>query len=336
MAPPAKKQRRLVLSSDDEPSQAGDILAADRTAGFGGPSRNTRTRNSRSKAIENGKSKPSATAKRKGSLSSTPTSSPEKKRSRKDVEEAVKSKSLHSFFSKVTEEQRWKKKEPQEEDEQIEEQLEDIDDDSDDAIFNSLTRNENATLPLDRWKASARSNGTNFQEHRASSTNKIGPKPLTGVLSAQKFATGSTHEGISGKEVYFPGQEEDRRTWADRYAPQSLEELGIHKKKVADVKAWLADAFSHPHRRVRIFDYVQMDIPLLTSDSIFLYSRDLPAAARPRPYPCWPRPWTYSLWNGRTPRPLKVVHLRHLSPTLMTFSVEAVILEVLMSRGRQK
>ncbi|KAF1912367.1 Rad17 cell cycle checkpoint protein-domain-containing protein [Ampelomyces quisqualis] len=36
----------------------------------------------------------------------------------------------------------------------------------------------------------------------------------------------------------------DRRPWTDKYGPASLQELAVHKKKVADVRAWLADVFS--------------------------------------------------------------------------------------------
>lgn len=34
-------------------------------------------------------------------------------------------------------------------------------------------------------------------------------------------------------------KEEDTRPWAERFAPKNLEELAVHKRKVADVRAWL-------------------------------------------------------------------------------------------------
>ncbi|KAL8877478.1 MAG: hypothetical protein Q9198_004513, partial [Flavoplaca austrocitrina] len=37
--------------------------------------------------------------------------------------------------------------------------------------------------------------------------------------------------------------EDDTRPWADRYGPLSLEELAVHKKKVADVRDWLYNVF---------------------------------------------------------------------------------------------
>ena len=37
---------------------------------------------------------------------------------------------------------------------------------------------------------------------------------------------------------------EDRRPWTEKYGPVSLDELAVHKKKVADVSQWLTDVFS--------------------------------------------------------------------------------------------
>ncbi|KAF1975241.1 Rad17-domain-containing protein [Bimuria novae-zelandiae CBS 107.79] len=41
----------------------------------------------------------------------------------------------------------------------------------------------------------------------------------------------------------------DRRPWNEKYGPTSLEELAVHKKKVSDVRTWLADAFSGKERK---------------------------------------------------------------------------------------
>lgn len=42
---------------------------------------------------------------------------------------------------------------------------------------------------------------------------------------------------------------EDQRPWTDKYGPVSLEELAVHKKKVADVRSWLTDVFSGKSRK---------------------------------------------------------------------------------------
>jgi cell cycle checkpoint protein len=41
----------------------------------------------------------------------------------------------------------------------------------------------------------------------------------------------------------------DRRPWTDQFGPASLEELAVHKKKVADVQQWLTDVFSGTSRK---------------------------------------------------------------------------------------
>ncbi|KAI0301597.1 Rad17 cell cycle checkpoint protein-domain-containing protein [Multifurca ochricompacta] len=48
----------------------------------------------------------------------------------------------------------------------------------------------------------------------------------------------------------------DDRLWVDKYEPRSLEDLAVHKRKVDDVRRWLAEAFSEiglsKHRRLLI------------------------------------------------------------------------------------
>jgi cell cycle checkpoint protein len=41
----------------------------------------------------------------------------------------------------------------------------------------------------------------------------------------------------------------DRRPWTEKYGPLSLDELAVHKKKVADVQTWLSDVFSGQGRK---------------------------------------------------------------------------------------
>ena len=41
---------------------------------------------------------------------------------------------------------------------------------------------------------------------------------------------------------------QDDRLWADKYEPQSLGDLAVHKRKVDDVRRWLVEAFSEQGR----------------------------------------------------------------------------------------
>ena len=46
-------------------------------------------------------------------------------------------------------------------------------------------------------------------------------------------------------------KEEDRHPWAERFAPQNLDELAVHKKKVQDVRIWI-DEVMNGQRRQRV------------------------------------------------------------------------------------
>lgn len=43
----------------------------------------------------------------------------------------------------------------------------------------------------------------------------------------------------------------DPRPWAERFAPISVEELAVHRKKVTDVRSWLESVFLDKDRKVR-------------------------------------------------------------------------------------
>ena len=40
----------------------------------------------------------------------------------------------------------------------------------------------------------------------------------------------------------------DDRLWVDKYEPQSLQDLAVHKRKVDDVRRWLEEAFNENGR----------------------------------------------------------------------------------------
>ena len=47
--------------------------------------------------------------------------------------------------------------------------------------------------------------------------------------------------------------EQDSKPWAEKYAPTSLDELAVHKKKVQDVQKWLSDALTgRSHQKILV------------------------------------------------------------------------------------
>ncbi|KAL8768682.1 MAG: hypothetical protein Q9209_005100 [Squamulea sp. 1 TL-2023] len=79
----------------------------------------------------------------------------------------------------------------------------------------------------------------------------VRPQPLRERTSSRTLLSGSQAfrklgHGItkaSKREEVVKAHEDDTRPWSDRHGPVSLEELAVHKKKVADVRGWLQSVF---------------------------------------------------------------------------------------------
>jgi cell cycle checkpoint protein len=70
------------------------------------------------------------------------------------------------------------------------------------------------------------------------------------LKSRQKFLrTASGARSTPPASQPAPQDTTDRRPWTERYGPGSLEELAVHKKKVADVRTWLTDVFDGRGRK---------------------------------------------------------------------------------------
>ncbi|KIX05911.1 uncharacterized protein Z518_03885 [Rhinocladiella mackenziei CBS 650.93] len=227
---PAKRQRRatIVLSDDSDdvelpspnvskPSLQREITLDGRTSQTVSPTKPTK-----GKSIS-----------KRATPKASPKSSPEKTRKKtRSKTEPDQSRSLHNFFGKATEEQRWTRKSATPdldlENGELGDAIED-DDLSDETLQDLRPRTDRASATLDRQKPTvpAIANLKNI--------SNAGSLP-----SSQRFVrTTASRRGIAniGDQVHVPNQ--DRRPWADRYGPNNLEELVVHKKKVADVQNWL-------------------------------------------------------------------------------------------------
>lgn len=73
---------------------------------------------------------------------------------------------------------------------------------------------------------------------------EIAPKlKNSGVTAGQQFL-----RRADGPSSSYPAVLEDRRPWSERFGPANLDELAVHKRKVADVRRWLDDVL---HGRMR-------------------------------------------------------------------------------------
>ncbi|KEF59619.1 uncharacterized protein A1O9_04465 [Exophiala aquamarina CBS 119918] len=231
---PAKRQRRstIVLSDDDEelelPSPQSPVNArVQREITLDG-----RTSLDLSPARA-GKGKSSS---RRPAPKPSPKSSPAKAKKNTRAQKAPeKTKSLHTFFTKATEEQRWKKRSETPDivadlqNGEIGDAIED-DDLSDDTLQELGLRTDKANTSLQDSRKPAPANSRNGLSNNS-------------LSSTQRFVKGPAPRDTVKIKVEDQDQDqaftESRRPWGDRYGPANLEELVVHKKKVADVQGWL-------------------------------------------------------------------------------------------------
>lgn len=187
----------------------------------------------------------------------TPSLSPERRKKQRNISDDVStSKSLYSFFQPATEEQRWsaRKVETRPIPEQKLEEFEDVDDlieddyDSYDEIFSQH---------IASGEANVREGSVSQPDRRKSALrpSKDVVKPSKPVSSAKRFLMPASPDPTCQDQRVktASGSTKDyQRPWAERYAPSELDELAVHKKKVADVQNWLTEVFMGRSRRVCI------------------------------------------------------------------------------------
>lgn len=230
--PPGKRQRRQILSEDDEPIVVKTRRAPPRLA-----SGSVKTLPKRKSTIQSQlPGKPKAKIPATASSKSSP-----KKPSRGDCKEEKESKSLHTFFGRATEEQRWARKAETPttvvDDGEAADAIED--DSLDEAFANFAAEEEDQHKVLDRRKIA-----------KPILINGVSNVVRNAFTSSQRFAKSSKSATQEGKPVF--GHDEDglNRPWAERFAPTSLGELAVHKKKVTDVQNWLSAVLQGRDRRV--------------------------------------------------------------------------------------
>ncbi|EFW22250.1 Cell cycle checkpoint protein rad17 [Coccidioides posadasii str. Silveira] len=265
--PPRKRQRRLVVHSSDEDESyvpfasslaapashrrlntrliASEPKGTSATCSIDTSAKNTRHSRSQSK-----KEAPRPSSSRATSTQTSPAISPEKRRTRKQPEpdKSASSKSLHSFFAPATEEQRWSKVvddyKPdileEIEDEDIEEELLNW---NGSRSFNMVTSSQGTRQRQGNgsFAISRHTNGSN-EERKQNATAKaaIRPKPIKKFVLPPDLKTGKSDLADLCDHL---------KPWAERFGPADLDELAVHKKKVADVQRWLVDVFMGRSKR---------------------------------------------------------------------------------------
>jgi cell cycle checkpoint protein len=253
-SPPAKRQRRskpVFANNEEEPETAEEHTSrravSSATASSGKVT--TLPKFGRSIGLKS-KSKPSAGASkatpRKAAPKTEPASPNKPKKSPRKEKTEENSLSLHTFFGRASEEQRWNRKAdtPTEEIEDVEngDVIEDDDDSLNEAFSQLVEGQDDVKFQLDRRKdgATLTKNGSQtVRPGHLASTHKFVKPPAPSI---KKHSINVEMDESSNEHLHRP--------WADRYGPSNLEELAIHKKKVADVQKWLGEVLNGRDSRV--------------------------------------------------------------------------------------
>ncbi|KAL8370128.1 hypothetical protein RB595_000485 [Gaeumannomyces hyphopodioides] len=279
MAPPAKRRKRNLVESDDDdddalpqpqsqsqqttprknslknfliPSPTKPPAVDPQPTKLPSPKRRTTTRSATAaaaaaskKAASNGASVAPAAppsflnSRGRGSKVSTksPSASPEKRgKKTKVVEEKGRNGDLLLLFSKQA--QRAAKtdaKPPTPIDDIISDPISGDDDnvaESKAAVASIVGRNA-----IKRFRDGG-STGPSQQQHAAPPSSSL---PLSAAASNMFRKPPRLANGTSGGSAVGNGGGEDLRPWSERFGPANLDELAVHKKKVADVRRWLDD-----------------------------------------------------------------------------------------------
>ena len=163
-----------------------------------------------------------------------------------------RSSSLYSFFNAKTESQTASQNK---ELSQVKVQLVKAAVEVDDIIEDECTGDEKSISPQSKHlppypaplrKLSSQSTQTINPQKQPSTA--IAPKSV--LSQSQRFSRPASRSDVSFQKVSYGNK--DERPWAEKYGPSNLEELAVHKKKVADVRGWIQSAFEERHRHVSL------------------------------------------------------------------------------------
>ncbi|EZF30675.1 cell cycle checkpoint protein [Trichophyton mentagrophytes] len=211
------------------------------------------------------------------STRTTPTSSPEKKRKSTakpkkntgDENIGQAGKSLRSFFQPATEEERWSRLQREREREKEKEKerqmfLELENDLLEDMIEDDDSLDEILSQPRQKFSQGGISS---FHGHPVLDRRKSSPPPSQNGISTVKpekkprsgkrfiLHTDNNDSGGSSQSTFTsfgPSSAPAQTTgkpWAEQFSPVNLDELAVHKRKVADVQNWLNEVFLGRSRR---------------------------------------------------------------------------------------
>lgn len=150
--------------------------------------------------------------------------------------------SIHSFFNAATEKHKAARAEHDAEAREEEPSRpavigndSDIEDAEDSSQLNALSQGSSVALAMRKRK---------FNEAQDSQKTGVVTRPT----ASQKFLKTNSGLRASSHSVRI----EDQRPWTERFAPLDLNELVVHKRKVADVRQWLQSSLQGRRQKVLV------------------------------------------------------------------------------------
>ncbi|KAK1964319.1 Rad17 cell cycle checkpoint protein [Colletotrichum sublineola] len=232
MAPPAKRRRRNVVESDDEDDEqpktntlTNFLLSSPSKSDSRGASISPSPTKPKPRVAHNTRAvaTPAVLQSRNGPSNKgtkSPSTSPEKfkgkQQKRVKVEEKGRNGDLMTLFSKQA------------------------------SKTSARPTTVSRTLPFDDIVSDPISEEDDVAEQKASTSSIVGQNARKRFRDSTPVSS-STTVGSSQKFLKPPrpmkpaALDDDLRPWSERFGPLNLEELAVHKRKVADVRKWLED-----------------------------------------------------------------------------------------------
>ncbi|KAK0661135.1 Cell cycle checkpoint protein RAD17 [Lasiodiplodia hormozganensis] len=208
--PRSTKRKAVVLSSDEDEAR---------------PSASPPARDAKPKT----RARPS-TQDTSSSRSSQPRAKPKPKPQPKE-------KPIYSFFNAATQRQRTKSSQDQPAASQEAPHADFVEDQDDIIQDDSLDDAPNKSGSRSTWLKRARGDAGGPDQDALSSGSQKFLKTSSGQKPSTPVSVLTSSSGV------------DQRPWVEKYGPVNLDELAVHKKKVADVRAWLTNVLDGRERK---------------------------------------------------------------------------------------
>ena len=177
----------------------------------------------------------------KAPLTSLSRNNSKAKSSYPKVQEGPRSGSLYTFFNPITTSQRTRN-------------ISDASYSKNVIVEDDLIQDDSLDEEIRSWPSAKTSNQDGIDDRKRSrtSSSSYGLEACKEIHqnASQRFSV--TGQGNNAAQSTTACSQMDSRPWAEKYAPLNLNDLAVHKKKVAEVQNWLRGALTGQLHEVRV------------------------------------------------------------------------------------